>query len=413
MKVRKIRPEELKRVYELFSVAFEMSYESKDTAEEVYNKLRDNPLSREDECLLEKYAAFEDDDKTMMSCIFATRYPMIYDGHSVQMTGVGGVSSLPQYRRRGGIRGCMDKLLEDGYQDGVLFAWLYPFSSNYYRKFGFENGPLCCKYKLDLSFIPKYSVAGHSMLISRENSAEMLTDVKCIYERYASGLNGMIDNEKWEYRFVTEADPYAKQEYTYVYYGEDGTPISYMTFTKMKKDGEQYLSCSRFVFTDREGLEGLLSLSASFASDHKSIIFEVPESYHIETVVQEQSFGACTMSRRFLGMVRVVNVQKVLEISKYIGSGKLAIEIIDEQIEENNGVFSVIFKDGKCISVAKGTSSPDVMMTIDQFSRFILGCSDVDGMAYAPNGRCCASQGREESLRQMFYKKPCFISEYF
>ena len=73
MKVRKIRPEELKRVYELFSVAFEMSYESKDTAEEVYNKLRDNPLSREDECLLEKYAAFEDDDKTMMSCIFATR----------------------------------------------------------------------------------------------------------------------------------------------------------------------------------------------------------------------------------------------------------------------------------------------------------------------------------------------------
>ena len=104
------------------------------------------------------------------------------------------------------------KLLEDGYQDGVLVAWLYPFSSNYYRKFGFENGPLCCKYKLDLSFIPKYSVAGHSMLISRENSAEMLTDVKCIYERYASGLNGMIDNEKWEYRFVTEADPYAKQE---------------------------------------------------------------------------------------------------------------------------------------------------------------------------------------------------------
>ena len=74
---------------------------------------------------------------------------------------------------------------------------------------------------------------------------------------------------------------------------------------------------------------------------------------------------------------------------------------------------AVIFKDGKCISVAKGTASPDVMMTIDQFSRFILGCSDVDGMAYAPNGRCCAPQGREESLRQKFYKKPCFISEYF
>lgn len=422
MIIRKIRPEELKRVYELFSIAFESKYECKDNAEEVYDQLDKNPKSREDTFLLDKYAAFEDDDRTMMSCIFATGYPMIYDGNSVKMTGVGGVSSLPQYRRRGGIKGCIKQMLRDIYDDGVAFSWLYPFSSNYYRKFGYEAGPICNQYELALAYIPRYNTPGHCELADRSCCDRIAVDVKTIYDKFAIGQNGMIDNEDWEYEFIKNADPYGRQVFTYVYYDGEGKPSSYMTCTKVRTDRGQVLKCSRFVFNDREGLEGILGLAATFASDHVSITFELPESLHIETMVREIAFGGCTMSRRFLGMVRVVNVEKVLEISRYKGSGRLTMKIDDPEIAENSGIFTVAFDNGKCISVeheAEGMENetklpkPDISMTIDQFSRFILGCSDIEGMEYLTEDRLTFNEGSRDMISRVFYHKPCYIGEYF
>lgn len=57
MIVRKIRPEELKRTRELFSVAFDYPYDCKDSKEEVYKKVVENPETREDAYPLDKYAA--------------------------------------------------------------------------------------------------------------------------------------------------------------------------------------------------------------------------------------------------------------------------------------------------------------------------------------------------------------------
>ncbi len=70
MIARKIRPEEVKRTEELFSVSFDSSYENDDSPMELYQKYMENPASREQEHCLERFAAFEDDDVTMTSyCI--------------------------------------------------------------------------------------------------------------------------------------------------------------------------------------------------------------------------------------------------------------------------------------------------------------------------------------------------------
>ena len=103
MIVRKIKPEELKRTKELFATAFEFTYDNKDSAIKVYEDTVSSPKSREDDTPLNKYAAFEDDDKTMMSCLSVNSYEMNFDGNLTKMAGIGGVSSLPQYRSRGVI----------------------------------------------------------------------------------------------------------------------------------------------------------------------------------------------------------------------------------------------------------------------------------------------------------------------
>lgn len=417
MIVRKIRPEELKRTRELFSIAFEYEYDCDKDAMEVYEETVKEPKSREDISLLDKYGAFLDDDKTMTGCIYATRFPMQFDGNKVMMAGIGGVSSLPQYRRTGGIRGCFTYMLPDLYQDGVVYSYLYPFSTAYYRKFGYEMGGVCRYYEWQLSFIPAYKVEGSCELLDVSNREALSEDIKKIYQVWQNKYNCMVENESWEYRFATEANPYKKQEFTYIYYKKDKTPGGYMVCRKVKDEKGQRLDCSKFVFVDIEGLKGLLALAKTFASDHYCIRFTLPDTCNIEPMIAERSLGACKIDQGYLGMVRVINVEKVLKMARYIGSGEITLQIEDAYIPENNGVFEVRFADGKAAAVQKVAAEekkPQVAMSIAEFSRWITGISEIAEMEF-----CEAVQILDETvvetgvLEQVFYKKPCFLMEYF
>ena len=89
------------------------------------------------------FGTFLDDDETICGVVNSREYLCRFDGGTYKLGGVGGVSTLPQYRRGGVIRACMTASLKDMYANDFTFAFLYPFSMQYYRKFGFEAGGRC------------------------------------------------------------------------------------------------------------------------------------------------------------------------------------------------------------------------------------------------------------------------------
>lgn len=417
MIIRKIKPEELKRTKELFATAFEFTYDNEPDAMQVYEDCISNPKSREDEDPLNKYAAFEDDDKTMTSCIYLTSYEMNFDGNRVKMSGVGGVSSLPQYRRHGGIRKCFETLLPDIYKAGVDFAYLYPFSSVYYRKFGFEMGCFGKQCNYLLSMIPKFDLqGGYCVMVDASNREEVFADVKALYEAWEKKYNGMIHNEKHEYAFVTEANPYKDQKFTYIYYRSDRTPLAYFTIHKEIRDEGQIVICDRLVYLGKAGLQGFLTLVKSMASDHVRVLFTIPACETMEFLVKEWSLGAYAENLLPLGMVRVVNVEHALQLSRYRGAGKIVIGITDVQIPDNNGNFEVVFADGKASSVTKLTYdiAPQIRMDIPAFSHGIFRgfqqgeISDYDGIEILDDMIC-----ESGLIGQVFYPKNNFLMEYF
>jgi predicted acetyltransferase len=169
MIIRKIKPEELKRTMELFSISFEFGNDSNKSAAEVFAEVTENPQSREDVYWTEHWAAFLDDDKTMTSTFLAQPFPVHFDGNVYTMTGIGGVATLPQYRRNGGIRGCFEAALPDMYANDVSFSYLYPFSTAYYRKFGYEMGCERTQYHVRLSSLKTFAVSGNCSLVEPGN----------------------------------------------------------------------------------------------------------------------------------------------------------------------------------------------------------------------------------------------------
>ncbi len=412
MIIRKIKPEEIKRTEELFCIAFEFPYSNEKTASEVYEDIMANQDTRANFYWQERWAAFEDDDKTMMSYFVAKPYPINFDGHTCIMTGIGGVSTLPQYRRAGTIRKCFEAALPDMYQNGVTFSYLYPFSTAYYRKFGYE---LCCekvRYQLKLDFIPCFDVSGKCYLVdsSTDSLDNAVKDIKKVYAAWQNKYNMMVVNEAFEYAWIQKCNPAKDQVFTYVYKDCLNEPKAYITFSKVDEPSGRNLRCHRLVYADIEGFKGLMNLVHSLCSDHLYITFELPQDQFILPLLPEWSLGAGTKSISLCGMVRVIHVQNVLEHAAYRGSGRLTMQITDKQIPENNKTFLLEFTDGKAVNVSVTNEEADISMGINDFSRLITGVCSTEEIAFLDGVTVSSNM---ECIQKVFYKKPVFLTEYF
>jgi predicted acetyltransferase len=408
MIVRKIKPEELKRTNELFAIAFEFEMDNTKSAELVYEETISNPDSRDNIYCMERWAAFEDDDKTMISNFVATPFTVQFDGQHCNMVGIGGVATLPQYRRMGGVRECFRAALPDMYEKGIIFSYLYPFSTAYYRKFGYE---MCCeryRYHIKLSAIRPFSLEGNCCLV--ENESPALDDIKQIYSVWQEKYNMMTVNEEYEYAWVKNSNPVKDQRFTYVYKNKDGIAKGFMTFFKEDSTNGRNLKCSRFFFTDAEGFYGLLNLAYTCSSDHQYITFELPTDLDISLVLPEWSMGAGQCEKVYCGMARVINAKKVLEMANYRGSGSLVIKITDTLVPENNNTFYLRFENGAALEVSTTEAPADISLGITDFSRLIIGACDTSAIPFMDSVYVYANL---ENIANVFYKKPTLITQSF
>ena len=101
---------------------------------------------------------------------------------------------------------------------------------------------------------------------------------------------------------------------------------------------------------------------------------------------------------------------RVLEIARMRGEGRLVMEIRDGQIACNNGRFAVDFAPGAANRVTMTEERADMSLSIQDFTRLILGCYDVEDLRWLPNVRLnCAL----EKAARIFYRKPMYISQDF
>lgn len=391
---RKLTPQEAPRARELFAIAFEQPMERP---------------GEPDGGGLQRWASFDGDTGEMTSTLTVTGFDINFDGHPCKMGGVGGVASLPQFRRRGGIRECFNAMLPGLYASGYDFSYLYPFSTGYYRRFGYE----CCvqRYQaaVDLGLLKPPAAAGTLRLAEPGNSmADAIRAVDAVWERR---FNMMVLHREEHYKWAEEQDPAVKQEFTYVYFSTDGTPMAYTTFAKADQNDGRNLVCSRFFFTSREGFAGLMGLFKSLSSDHRLVKFTLPAQTAMQYLMPEWSMGAASWSVQPAGMVRVVNVESVLKKAAYAGDGSAVLQIRDPQIGANNRSFRLRFASGRATGVEETREEPDAVLSIPAFSALISGVCGFPEAAEWMDG--LEVRRPSDALSRVFRRKPLMIVDDF
>lgn len=393
--IRKLTEADIPRAKELFAIAFEQPMEPR-------------PV-KPDGDRSHRWAAFDDNSEEMMSMLIVTDFTVHFDGNACKMGGVGGVATLPQYRRKGGIRGCFEAMLPDLYTTGYDFSYLYPFSTGYYRKFGYE----CCVQKLHaavhLGLLTPPKTDGALRLL--ESGNPMTDAIRAIDAAWETRYNMMVQHCTEDYQWTEKQDPAVKQEFTYVYFSADGTPKAYTSFTQAEQSDGRNLICKRFCFVDKEGFAGLMGLFKSLSSDHMLVKFTLPAVASMQYLLPEWSLGAVAWSTQPAGMVRVVNVENVLKKAKYAGGGSVVLRIQDPQIKENDRTFAIRFIDGRAVSVEETRTEPDAVLSIAAFSALIAGVCDFADAAEWMDG--LEVRRAADALSQVFYRKPMMIVDFF
>ncbi len=395
MIVRKSTSQEARRINELFAICFEMPYSN-------------CPIDPEHDDATH-WAAF-DDDGEMMSNFTIGDFAIQFDGHVCKMGGIGGVATLPQYRRRGGIRACFQEALPDMYARGYDFSYLYPFSTYYYRKFGYE----CCVQKfgwaVNLGLLNPPKTAGSFRLA--EKNHPMTQEIRSLDQLWEAKYNMMVQHGEDGYDWAAKTDPAVKQEFTYVCFDENNAPNAYVSFKIANEPDGRNILCNRFCFADKGGFLELMQLFKSLSADHTFAKFKTPATTGLQYLMPEWSQGAVKWDvLQNAGMVRVINVQSVLEKAAYRGSGCVKLVIQDGQILENCGCYAVTFENSKAVSVEKTQGSGDAAMPISTFSALIAGvcgfeeAKDIFGGLEVSNNT--------PALSQVFYRKPLMIVDYF
>ena len=120
-----------------------------------------------------------------------------------------------------------------------------------------------------------------------------------------------------------------------------------------KADVRQIVVCTRLVYAGKEGLQGFLALVKTMESDHVQVIFTIPACKTMECLVKEWSMGAFSENQIPLGMVRVVNVERVLKKAAYRGNGQVILGITNSVLPQNNGSYWIRFTNGTLTAIER------------------------------------------------------------
>ena len=347
----------------------------------------------------------------LLAGLIETDFLMRFDGHSVKMTGIGGVGTLPEARKGGHVRRIFEKILPESYENGVVFSNLTPFSHDFYRKFGYEIA--CARNNISVSAgdLSDIKSKGEFIHILPGDDTSLLAEV---HSAYISDINHAIHRDYWPdnraWKIFTREDPCATGTFLYLWKDETGKARSYIKYQDSMEEGDHHMKVRELAFIDKKGLYGALGIVGGLSAQFENFKWQMP------TFLDPCDFlgdaWSLEMSTNPRDMTRVVNVKTALELMRNpYGEGEYVVEVEDSNIKANKGKYHVEFgPKGK--KVTSTTKDADIICDIGVFSQLVVGYRTIENALYSRQSGL-EVKGNLETLKRVFTLRPQHITEYF
>ena len=391
MEVRRLTENEHFEANMISYVAFHMRMEDPEKVREDSKKLS-----------MEDWGAISDDGK-IMARILNYRFDTWLDGQLVANGGIGGVSTLPEYRNTGAVRAIFGKLIPEAYRNGEVISTLYPFSHAFYRKFGYETACWRNDYEFAPGVLAGYRFDGTAELWKPDDPVGEFT---ALYNRFAENYNLAVRrDDKMMLEKHLKGEYYKDRKFGYLL-KEDGVPVAYLIFQDIRHDPAAILEVQDIAWDGRKGMNALLGFLGRFSADYGTVRMFLPASVELFSFIRSPRVYDIAQTVRQDYMIRAVNVQRLLEVIRKPDDCSFVIRVEgDEYIAENNGTWEV---GGS--GAARTDKAPDLTVSIQALGQMAAGCVSLSEAMYRPD---VAVAGKEDVLAKVFVRKPVLMEDHF
>lgn len=312
-----------------------------------------------------------DENGFMAATLCAPPHSVNYFGQYVPMAAVGGVASLPEYRRGGHMRRLITFMLQDAKARGDKLAGLYPFSHIFYRKFGFEQ---CCRAQnlvIPMDKLRQFTYTGQAVQFFPGMDERPFAR---IWKKYVEKCNLACDREgRWKH--YLNNDPYKTRVYTYLWQDETGSPEAFIIYTPTTHNGEPAYSVRHLAYTSKEALFGLLGFVHKLSPQGFYLKWLAPMDFEPYMLLNEPY--EVERNIQCHGMARLVDIVWCMENRPWKQKGEITFRVHSDVLEENNGVYRVTVGDTvKCEKLPDGDC--DMTLSVQALSVLALGAQTVD-----------------------------------
>ena len=391
MEVRRLTENEHFEANVISHVAFHMRMEDPDKVKEESKKLT-----------VEDWGAFSDDGR-IMARIMNHRFETWLDGQIVANGGIGGVSTLPEYRNTGAVRAIFEQLIPEAYRNGEIISTLYPFNHAFYRKFGYETACWRNDYEFEPAVLNGYRFIGTAELWK---PGDPVGEYTALYNRFAEQFNLAVRrDDKRMLEDHLKGEYYKDRKFGYML-RENGKPVAYLIFQDIRHDPAAILSVQDLAWDGREGMDALLGFLGRFTADYGTVRLFLPSCLELFSFIRCPRAYDISQTVRQDYMIRAVNAKRLLEIIKKPDDSSFVIRVEgDAQIAENNGTWEVCGN-----SAAATDKAPDLTVSVQALGQMAAGCVSLAEAMYRPD---VAVAGNDDVLAKVFVRKPVLVEDHF
>lgn len=384
MTIRRLTHDDLMALNELWSVCY--LFES--NPESIARRLENDPHTPYG------YGAFLGDG-TMISAVLGNPFEMVFAGKRTSLCGIGGVVTRPTHRRLGAVRGIMQTILREQYEEGTVFSGLYPFQFAFYRKFGYELAAAQRETRLPLSELRPYANKCDARFFTDKDDVSALLDV---FNAFARRYSLAIARTPAMLREKLKPNPFAGNAYLYAIY-EDNSPVAYVFFHKQAEKNGNTLAVDDLAFIKPAHFRALMGFLSGMEAEFRDLRIVLPADIDLSVLVADPYSVQTSIRNRY--MMRVVNCEKALGMLDLLPGETFSIQISDAFLPENSGTWQVSAQ-----GVHKTTAPADISLSIQAFSQLLCGMISLDTALYRNDVTVSCEK---TALRRIFTQQPSYI----
>ncbi len=339
-----------------------------------------------------------DEDGEIVSSLQLNQYKINLNDKYYDTSYVVGVSTLPQVRGKGYMKNIMEFTLEELYKKGQLISILMPIDYRLYRKYGYEHCYDQIEYNIDIESLKSFKSKG----IMKKATLRDLDYFVDIHNSFLDDVNGNIKRDKSYYENLFEE---VKSEDGHIYIHQDREIDGYIIY--FLNDDNMFVR--ELFYKNIDSLKSMLKFIYNHNTQCKSVTISTPINDKIRFILDNPKNSTIKIKPFMMG--RIINLEKYLKgLDIEINLEEtINISIIDDFIEENNGVFRIMLKDKK-LNIEKGNFEYEVEFNINIISQ--LAFSYIDASEAFILNNLDENKKVKDFLNTVFPKKDNYINEY-